>query len=170
MSLPAIIRASVEDGFDEQDLFHRVAELAVDLGNELFFVFAILKTLPQTLQPGLGMATDGFALAEGGHGDLVDGCAEGVVVGVADRNHAIGLVEHQHLFRSAVGDEKRGVGADQHLLTVAAVKTLVQTGDEVGPPVRVEMGLRLVEQKQVLGVLEKQAEAQGVEQLVLAVG
>ena len=116
------------------------------------------------------MTADSLAFAEGGHGDLVDGCTQGVVFGMADRDHTIGLVEHQHLFRATVRDQKRGVGGDEHLLAVATVKALMQAADEVGAPVWVKMGLRLVEQEQALGVLEQQAEAQGVQQLVLAIG
>src|SRR5579875_2327824 len=80
---------------------------------------ASLETLVEMFQPRLSITTNGFSLAEdGAHGDLIDRCAKGVVIGVADADRAAGfvLLEHQYLVRLAVRDQIWRVGSDQHLL------------------------------------------------------
>ena len=128
----------------------------------------------EIFQPRLCISTNGFSLAEdGAHGDLVDGCAQGVVIGVGDADRAAGfvLLEHQYLVRLAVGNQIWRVGSDQHLLRkfTRAGQALTQSADEVGAPVWIEMGFRLVEQEKAVGVAEQQAQAQTVQQLMFAV-
>ena len=123
----------------------------MNLRDQSFLVFAaLLEAGPQRLQQGLRMAADGFAFAEGVHGDLVDRSAQRVVVRVADADRAAGFVlgEHQHLVRLAVGDQERRVGGNQHFLREITItrQALAQAGDEVGAPVRVEVRLRFVGQ------------------------
>ena len=65
------------------------------------------------------------------------------------------------------------MGGDQHFppgLWIGMVETFPQTGDQLRSPVRVEMGLRFIQQKQAVGVFIQQAQPQTVQKLMLAVG
>ena len=116
----------------------------MNLRDQGFLVFgAPFKALAQIIQNCLCVAADGFALAEGVHGDLVDRCPQRVVVRMADADRAASFVlgKHQNLVRLAVGDQKWCVGGDQHFLRefTLARQALAQAADEVCTPVGIEV-------------------------------
>src|SRR5690606_40463814 len=92
-SLPIPRLFTVKNGIDEQQPFHRITELLVNLGDEGFRVFiASFEASSQVVEQSLCVPTDGLALPKSAHGDLVDGCAQSVVIRMTHADCATGLI------------------------------------------------------------------------------
>ena len=60
---------------------------------------------------------------------------------------------------------------DQHFVGVGGIgEAFAKAGDETGSPFGIEVSFRFIEQEQAVGVLEQQAQAETVQQLMFAVG